>query len=149
MAKPKQTKRTPIKKAPKAVKPSAKAFDTSWHPRFLEILGGTCNVTLAAKGAGVGRVTVYEHYKLFPDFAEAWNDAKEAAIELLEAEVWQRARKQSDLLAIFLLKAHKPQMYREKVDVTHGGELQHTIVRIPAKAASREDWERQQKDSSE
>ncbi|HEY7218992.1 MAG TPA: hypothetical protein VH985_11450 [Candidatus Binatia bacterium] len=112
----KSTKSTPRKKAGKPV-------DTSWHPRFIEILSQSCNVTLACKGAGVDRVTAYNHKRDLPDFAAAWEDAKEGAIEILEAEAWQRARKQSDLLMIFLLKAHKPEKYRERteVDLTSSG----------------------------
>jgi len=109
---------TPKKKG-KATKP----VDTSWHARFLELLSQSCNVTLACKGAGITRETAYVHKKELPDFATAWEDAKEAAIEILEAEAWQRARKQSDVLMIFLLKAHKPEKYRERteIDVTSNG----------------------------
>lgn len=103
--------------------PKKEAADTSWHDRFLELLSSSCNVTLSAKGAGIDRETARRHYKAFPDFAAKWDDAKEAAIEILEAEAWSRARKQSDVLMIFLLKAHKPERYREQahLDVTSGG----------------------------
>jgi hypothetical protein len=103
--------------------PKKETADTSWHSRFLELLGMTCNVTLAAKGSGVDRKTAYRHYESFPEFAAAWDNAKESAIEILEAEAWHRAMKQSDLLIIFLLKAHKPEKYRERtqLDVTSSG----------------------------
>lgn len=117
MPKPKQPKLTPKKKS-KAPPPPIKQVDKSWHAKFLEILGTTCNVTLAARGAGVSRFTVYEHYREQPDFAAQWDDAKEAAVEILEAEAWQRARKVSDTLIIFLLKAHKPAKYRERYEVS-------------------------------
>lgn len=113
----------PTKPTPKKRGRTTKQVDTSWHPRFLEILGQSCNVTLACKGAGVDRTVAYDHKKQMPDFAAAWEDAKEAAIEILEAEAWQRARKQSDTLMIFLLKAHKPEKYRERteIDLTSSG----------------------------
>ena len=38
-------------------------------------------------------------------------------MELLEAEARRRAMSVSDTLLIFLLKAHKPGMYREKMDL--------------------------------
>ena len=118
MAKPKATKATLKKKATpvKSVKVE-RTVDLSWHPRFLQVLGTTCNVTIAANAAGVDRKTVYRHYREQPDFAEAWDDAKASAIEILEAEAWSRARKTSDTLIIFLLKAHKPAMYRERYEV--------------------------------
>lgn len=103
------------KKRQRAVKPSGSSSDTSWHARFLELLGSTCNVTLSARGAGVDRTTVYNHYKNDPAFAAAWDDAKESAIEELESEAWQRAKKQSDVLMIFLLKANRPEKYRETI----------------------------------
>jgi hypothetical protein len=113
----------PTKPTPKKRDRGKKAVDTSWHPRFLELLSQSCNVTLACKGAGVDRTVAYDHKKQMPDFAAAWEDAKEAAIEILEAEAWQRARKQSDTLMIFLLKAHKPEKYRERteIDLTSSG----------------------------
>ena len=43
-------------------------------------------MTLACKGVGITRETAYVHKKPMPDFAAAWEDAKEAAIEILEAE---------------------------------------------------------------
>jgi hypothetical protein len=114
----KPTKPTPEKKGR-----GKKPVDTSWHPKFLQTLGQTCNVTMACKVAGVDRSVAYDHKRALPEFAAQWEDAKEAAIEILEAEAWQRARKKSDLLMIFLLKAHKPEKYRERteVDVTSGG----------------------------
>ena len=102
----------------------------SWHSRFLDLLGETCNVTLAAEGAGTTRKTAYEHYKLFPEFREAWEDAKAAAVERLEAEAWTRARGQSDTLLIFLLKAHKPEMYREKFEHNHKGNVVLTFAEL-------------------
>ena len=84
-AKLKLTKRTPKKKVAQQI-PQTPQVDTSWHAKFLAILSTTCNVTLAARGAGIARVTAYEHYRLLPDFKAAWDDAKEAAVEILEAE---------------------------------------------------------------
>ena len=43
-------------------------------------------MTLACKGAGITRETAYVHKKAMPDFVATWEDAKEAAIEILEAE---------------------------------------------------------------
>lgn len=126
------TKKTPKKRAVR--QPGQSRLDTSWHARFLEILGSTCNVTLAARGAGIIRNTAYVHYKALPEFAAAWDDAKEAAIEILEAEAWQRARKQSDTLMIFLLKAHKPDKYREtvrnEISGINGAPIQHQVSKF-------------------
>lgn len=115
-SKAKATKAT-LKKKSVAKQPDAPALDTSWHDRFLQLLRHSCSVTTAALGAGVNRTTVYRHRDTLPDFAAAWNDEKEAAIEILEAEAWNRARKKSDVLIMFLLKANRPEKYRERYDV--------------------------------
>src|SRR5262249_55931157 len=107
-----------------------KQVDTSWHPRFIEILSQSCNVTLACKGAGIDRTTAYAHKKEMPDFSNAWDEAIEQAVDILEAEAWQRARKQSDVLMIFLLKAHKPEKYRERVMLQHSGKEENGALKI-------------------
>ena len=114
----KPTKPTPEKKGR-----GRKPVDTSWHERFLQILGQSCNVAMACKIAGVDRSVAYDHKRTLPEFAAKWGDAIETAVEMLEAEAWTRAKKKSDLLMIFLLKAHKPDKYRERaeIDVTSGG----------------------------
>jgi hypothetical protein len=48
-----------------------------------------------------------------PDFAAAFDAAVEEAVEELEQIARDRAKKSSDLLLIFLLKAHRPEKYRE------------------------------------
>lgn len=85
--------------------------------KFLETLAISCNVTLSAKSANIERTTAYKWRDEYPDFAAAWDSAIQEAIERLEYEAWQRARKQSDTLMIFLLKAHKPEKYRENINV--------------------------------
>lgn len=92
--------------------------DTSWHERFLQLLGSTCNVTLAARGAGVSRATAYGHKNTMPEFSELWENAEQEAVELLEAEAWKRARAKSDLLIMFLLKAHRREKYQDRYEVT-------------------------------
>ena len=41
---------------------------------------------------------------------------------MLEAEAFRRAMAGSDRLMEFLLRVRRPQVYRERVDVRHGGE---------------------------
>lgn len=87
----------------------------AWRPRFLEVLAGTCNVRLACHAAGINRVTAYRTRARCPEFAAAWKAAEEDACDLLEAEAWKRARDSSDTLLIFLLKAHRPEKYAERL----------------------------------
>jgi len=72
---------------------------------------------LAAFGAGVDRRAPYQRARRDPAFASAWAAAQEASIDLLEAEARRRAMTSSDALLMFLLKAHRPERYRERVDV--------------------------------
>jgi hypothetical protein len=56
---------------------------------------------------------VYAARKRYPDFEKAWGDALDEALDGLELMAWQRAAEQSDTLMIFLLKAHRPHLYRD------------------------------------
>lgn len=93
-----------------------------WRPRFLAELSETANVRAACDAAGVPRRTAYNHRDFDADFRAAWDTAIENACDTLEAVAWQRALTgQSDLLMIFLLKAHRPALYREHYQVEHTG----------------------------
>lgn len=77
----------------------------------------------AAKAAGVHRVTVYDWLEHDEQFAIEYRHAELAATESLEREAVRRAIAGSDTMLIFLLKARKPAMYRERYEVHHTGEL--------------------------
>lgn len=94
---------------------------TDWKPKFLEQLSLTGNVTGSAEAAGITRQNAYLSKKDDPEFATAWADAIDQAMDDLEASVYRRAKADSDVLAIFLLKAHRPAKYRENVKHEHGG----------------------------
>ena len=98
---------------------------------FLHALTDTVNVARACRKAGIPRRTVYHWRDADPHFAREWDDALEDGIDLLEAELHRRAfegvekpvwhkgeqvgttRHYSDALAMFLLKAHRPERYRD------------------------------------
>ena len=104
-----------------------------WEKAFLETLEQTANVKLACSSAGVSRAVVYRRRARNPEFSAKWGEAVDQAVELLEAEARRRAavgveepvyyqgavvghvRKYSDVLLIFLLKAHRPRVYRDHV----------------------------------
>ncbi len=124
--------------------------DTTGHLKkgvremFLEVFRQTCNVSLAAKAAGVRRQTHYE-WLGDADYRAAFEQAREDAVERLEAEAWRRAvegvpkgiyhqgalvateQEFSDTLLIFLMKAHRPQFYRERGSVEVSGPLGQPI----------------------
>jgi hypothetical protein len=110
-------------------------FTEGLKATFLDTLRETCNVTLAAKAAGVSSSSVYKHKQTDVLFSERWDEALQEGIDLLEHKAHQRAfegvsepvfyqgyecgsvRKYSDALTMFLLKAHRPDKYRERSQV--------------------------------
>jgi hypothetical protein len=110
----------------------------AWKELFCKLFAETMCVATAAAGAGMDRSTVYKARKTDPDFAAAWDSAKESAIESLEAAAYERARKMSDVLLIFLLKSHKPELYRESVSLKHSGTVNLNFSELAALAAEDE-----------
>jgi hypothetical protein len=120
---------------------------------FLAAYAENGTITHAAKAAGVDRAT---HYRWLDDadYAERFGVAQEESIEALEREGRRRAvegteepvyqggklvgtiRKYSDTLLIFLLKAQRPAVYRERVDVTM--DIRREIERLTDDPAERE-----------
>ena len=109
---------------------------------FLEVLAKCGNVTAAAAAAGVARCVPYEHRKTDDAFAKAWEEAEEVAADRLEAEAGRRGvegveepvislgkvvqgadgepliiRRYSDTVLLALLRAHRPEKYRERSSV--------------------------------
>ena len=95
------------------------------------------NVTLACRSAGIPRRSAYDWRENDADFARRWEEALDEGIDLLEAELQRRAfegterpvfykgqqcgtwRTYSDALAMFLLKAHRPEKYRDSLANQH------------------------------
>jgi hypothetical protein len=123
---------------------------------FLDTLRATCNITLAAQAAGVSSSTCYHHKKIDPLFSERWDEALNEGVDLLEAAAHKRAfegvddpvffkgeevgsvRKYSDALTMFLLKAHRPDKYRERsqIDQNMTGAMQLQVVTGVPEASS-------------
>jgi hypothetical protein len=110
--------------------------------QFAEMLRSRTAPTLpkACEIADIARTTFYEWIKDDPEFKAAYEAAREEAVQVLEDEAIRRATiGGSDTLLIFLLKAARPQKYRDYVrqEVTgpNGAGLVPTrveIVSVPA-----------------
>src|SRR6267378_2205910 len=81
--------------------------------KFLDSIRESGNVRAACVAASVGRTTAYRWRDEDATFAAEWDMALDDACDLLERTAWQRAHESSDTLLIFLLKAHRPEKYRE------------------------------------
>lgn len=123
-------KKTITKKttAPVARKTPAHWTDES-RELFLNTLAETANVAMAARAADMSRTAVYAERKRNVDFAQSWTAAMEQALDELEMALLERAthgydkdviyhgertdkvRLYSDPLAMFLLRAHRPETY--------------------------------------
>ena len=85
--------------------------------RFLTKLRDCGNVRLSCEAADVPRSTVYRWRDKWATFSDEWREALDDALDMLEAEAWKRARRSSDRLLMFLLKAHRRELYGDKVEV--------------------------------
>lgn len=116
-----------------------------WAPSFLENLVEGVTIDEAAKKANVHPTTVYKRRREDETFRKAWNEACDIGTRLLEQEAQRRAyrgieekvfhkgvecgtiRRYSDTLLIFLLKARKPEKYREGAEDVGRG---NTVINI-------------------
>ena len=118
-AKPAKTVNPPkSKKASRAGSTDSTPKKPDWEDRFLTLLESTFSVAAAASGAGIDRGTAYKRRDLHPDFRAKWEVALANAMDGLEEAAYKRAREMSDTLAIFLLKTRRPDLYRDRQDVT-------------------------------
>lgn len=124
---------------------------------FLEELTNIPNISRAARIAGVDRTLAYYHRNNNEAFARAWDAALEVGVDRLEEEMWRRAvegtdkpvtyqgeitatyKEYSDTLAIFLAKAHRPEKFRDNIDITSGGERVGGITYIVENRMGNED----------
>jgi hypothetical protein len=131
----------------------AKRLADVWRPLFINALRNSANIRAACQSAGIARSAAYAARERSAEFAAAWDEALEEAVDTLEAAAWTRARdgvvrrkpimfqgqkvneevivEYSDTVLIQLLKAHRPAKYREKFDV----EIVDTRARIQAAVA--------------
>ncbi len=119
----------------------AQRWTRAARQRFLETLRATGNVSAAARAVGLARSSAYRLRRRDAAFAAAWDDAEQEAVDLLEQEARRRAldgvaeplmgggklirdddgrvmtiRRHNDRLLEMLLKAHRPERFRDRAD---------------------------------
>lgn len=124
---------------------------------FCAALADTAQVQKACDAVGVSKQSAFRVRKANPEFAAMWKEAEELAVVWMEDQAKRRAfdgvqkpvfhngvevatvREYSDLLTIFLLKAHAPAKYREnsRVELTgaDGAPLDVSGAALAAKIA--------------
>ncbi len=121
-----RTKRTPKKRA-----------------AFLKALDSGESVTKACNAAGIGRRTVYDWRSDDEKFAAEWEDAVETGTDVLEDEAVKRAKDGSDTLLIFMLKARRPDKFKDRWQHEHtgkGGGPLRFVVEAPSVMEGGEEW---------
>jgi hypothetical protein len=113
---------------------------------FLEVLRDTCNVSEAARAAGMSRRSAYDWRDADQAFAADWADAEQEAADKLEREAWRRAvdgvdkpvtfqgritatyKEYSDRMLEILLKGHRPEKFADRVKAEHSGTVNIQIT---------------------
>jgi len=126
---------------------------------FCAKLADGCKIGPACEAINICYMTAYNMRRRDPAFASAWEHAAKAGVMKLEDEVHRRAfegdneavynkdgeltgtkTKYSDVLAIFLLKAHNPEKYREnsKLELTgpNNGPVEFTDTQLAVRLAA-------------
>lgn len=122
-----------------------RSMELEWVGPFIGAIAEGLSIDNAATAANVHPTTVYQRRRENKEFRDAWNEAAEVGTRLLEQEAQRRAfhgsdepvffqglqcgviRKYSDTLMIFLLKARRPEKYRDGVE---DGGRGNTVVNI-------------------
>lgn len=123
----------PHPKTRKPYKQTKRHYKTRWPwaEKFLFALRNSGNIRASCQAAGIDRKDAYKARDSSTAFAHAWKEAIDESIDVLEAIARQRAATISDVLLIFLLKAHRPELYRDTYRHEHsgvdGGPIQHEL----------------------
>jgi hypothetical protein len=102
-----------------------------WRARFLSALRKAPSVKHACLAAGIDRATAYRHRLDDEDFAEQWQDAIQGSVDELEHKAFQLALAGDSNLITFMLRCHKPEVYRDTQ--RHEVGLLGGIVLLPSK----------------
>lgn len=109
-------------------KPDTRKKRRNWKPDWLDAYKAHGTVGAACEVVGIGSSTAYDARARDRDFAKAWDEAEGETTKLLEETMYERALNGDTTAAIFILKARRPNKYRERVDVKHGGTVKHNVT---------------------
>lgn len=93
------------------------AWPADWMVGFLLAFRANGNIGQACQAAGTTRTKVYNARFSSAKFRDAYDEAREDAIDTLEQEAWGRAKSGSDMLLWKLLSSLRRSTYGEKVEI--------------------------------
>jgi hypothetical protein len=98
------------------------AWPADWMPAFLLALKNSANVRASCQSAGISRKEAYKRRGNSARFREAWDEALDDALDVLEAVAFQRAKTSSDFLLWKLLASRRREIYGDRQAVELAGE---------------------------
>lgn len=104
---------------------------------FLDQLAVGASISFAAAAAG-GTTQQFKRWRdSDPDFAKDWEDAVEEGTDMLEDAVYKRALTKSDPLAMFMLKARRPEKFDRgsKLELSGGISVEGSKAKLLNKIA--------------
>jgi hypothetical protein len=84
-------------------------------------------IEAACKAAGVTKTSVYEARDSHPSFKAAWLSVRDDWADRLETKAITLALEGNPLMLIFLLKNLKPEVYSDRLELRHMGEVEHRL----------------------
>lgn len=98
-------------------------FTPEKEDEFLRLYETGITVFKAASAIGLSASTIFRRRRMDPEFSKRFDEAREVNLDNLE-DILQQQAINGNTIAIFgLLKAFRPQRWRENVNVT--GQVQH------------------------
>jgi hypothetical protein len=108
-----------------------------WQQKFLRTLRKTPSVKHACLAAGVSRSSAYRQRDADTVFAERWDSAIAESVDEIQRVCFQRATEGDANLIMFLLRCHRPEVYRDvarrELTGADGRPLAGKIIFLPAK----------------
>lgn len=105
--------------------------------RFLKAYAKSGVMSYSAAQAGTTVATVRKWIKKYPKFGMKVEEMRERFVDDLEMVAIERAREKSDALMALLLKANRPEKYRENVKMDAEVKNQHAPIQL---VFSRDEW---------
>lgn len=129
-------------------------FTPEKQAAFIEALRQTCNISRSCELVGISQGTARSLKSTLPSFAEKWEEAIEYAADTLEQSARERAlgvqeaiyhqgvvvglkTVYSDAMTALLLRAHRPQKFRDNASVEMSGKDGGPIIMSDVEKAAK------------